>query len=634
MQIAAFFPGWQAVEKIGEGINTTIFRIRRDGEKDQAVKIISNAKARQDIEEARKEGASFANEYIKGMRLSWEHEADIMRTVNACPYVVYMHECKVAADAFGVPQFMIRMELLETLNDVIPTMTVKDAIQMGIDICRAIDFCNKSEIIHCDIKPENIYRDENGRYKLGDFSSALYASETNRPPRCTDLYAAPEIKDGDSFGKSIDLYALGLVLFGLLNGQYPPFIEDRSADSFPTEEQIKQSIETRLNTAMDVGQACQATSELNEILNYACSYIPSDRYESAGEFSKALEKRLASLGVEGEEKLIIPSAARKAQALEEAAAECQPLIEHTKNDGPVGAISIFGPNSTQEPDGEDQSMVGDETVPSGAGGAAQEEASSERLDHLISGIKDKITAYGQKRSIRIQKKKHIWMIAGATVAVAVIVLFVILVLSQMNKISGLTAVQDGFDVKVTWNNGGSGPWQAIVKMNGKTVMDTQVQQRLAVFRLAPGYQYTVQVGEESKVISLEEMPKYLDSNILLERVKLQYYRVKSGGEIGSPNETDHIAYSPLLGSEGERGYQLRLSYKMPSGEETDGVCFLIFDHFQESLPIMFTPSEWIHFSDVSLNEAIKTNSGIGTLTYKVYADGCLLTQGSFDIVTE
>ena len=172
------------------------------------------------------------------------------------------------------------------------------------------------------------------------------------------------------------------------------------------------------------------------------------------------------------------------------------------------------------------------------------------------------------------------------------------------------------------------------KLHGTTAMDTQVQQRLAVFRLAPGYQYTVQVGEESKVISLEEMPKYLDSNILLERVKLQYYRVKSGGEIGSPNETDHIAYSPLLGSEGERGYQLRLSYKMPSGEETDGVCFLIFDHFQESLPIMFTPSEWIHFSDVSLNEAIKTNSGIGTLTYKVYADGCLLTQGSFDIVTE
>lgn len=634
-EIASGFPGWKAVAVIGGGMDTVVYRIHKDGEKDQALKVISSAQARQDIEDAEKEGVSFVNEYKKGMCLNWEREVSIIRAVNACPYVVHTHECKAAADAFGVPQFMIRMELLKTLKDVIPTMTVKDAVQMGIDICRAIDFYNKSEIIHCDIKPENIYRDEDGRFKLGDFCSAVYTSETNRPPRCTDLYAAPEIKNGKGFGKSIDLYALGLVLFGLLNGQYPPFIEERSPDSFPSEEQIRQSIETRAYSAGDIGQACQATSELNELLNYACSYNPNDRYENASEFLTALEKRLASLGAQGEEKLAFPSAMRKTGALEESAAERQPLNEHTKNDGPVEAISIFGPNSMLMPDGEDQSEPKDDARSLNEEDTAQEDSSGDKLNHLISGISDKITNYQQKRTTRIQKRKHIWVIAGAIAAVAVIVLGAILILSQTNKISGLTVAQDGFDIKVTWKNGGSGPWQVTVLQKDKEIIEKQAQQREAVFRLAPGYQYTVRVGEESKEINMQEMSGYLDGSIALESATLQYYRVKANGGKGSVNDTDRIVYSPLVGAEGERGYQIRLFYKMATGKETEALCFLISDRFQEAASVVFSPSKYLHPSDVSLNDMIAAcNGGGDILTFKVYVDGFLLTQGSFDITTE
>ncbi len=51
-------------------------------------------------------------------------------------------------------------------------------IRLGIDICRALEYCQKMNVIHRDIKPENIFISANGDYKLGDFGIARTVEKT------------------------------------------------------------------------------------------------------------------------------------------------------------------------------------------------------------------------------------------------------------------------------------------------------------------------------------------------------------------------------------------------------------------------------------------------------------------------
>ena len=632
-KIQAIFPNWKAVEIIGAGINSTVYRIRCAGEKDQALKIVSNAGARQEIAELQQKGASFANEFKKGMILNWERETDILRTVNACPYTVQTYEQVIQPDESGVPEYYIRMELLDTLTDVIPAMTVKDAVKMAIDICEAIDFCNQREIIHCDIKPANIFRDANGSFKLGDFSSALYTSETNRPPRNTELFAAPETKDEGSFGKTIDLYSLGLVLFGLLNGQYPPFIEDISKEAPPSDEQIQHSIETRLHEARDVGKACQAPGDLNEILNIACSYYPNDRYQSAGEFMTALKKRLASLVDKGNEPLLFPARMHPVRASGQTDAENHPLNELTKNDGPIRDISVFGTMHSPETGSEEKNKKEKRAQPSKDESADREETSTDRINQRISTIHQQIAGYKQKREDKTARKKKRRIMIVAFLLFAAIAAALVFLLLRSGKVANIAVRQNGCEMEVTWSNGGSGPWSVSVLRDGNLLFEKQADQRQAVFQLAPGYHYTVQVAGESVEAPMSELPRYDAGDILLRRVELQYYRVKTDGAMGALNDADQIEYSPLIGTVGERGYLLSLAYEMPSGDEIQALCFLVLNHGQAVQTVSFSPSEWLQFGDVPLNDALKTYiNGDNALTYKVYIGNSLLAQGTFDIL--
>jgi serine/threonine protein kinase len=66
---------------------------------------------------------------------------------------------------------LIRMELLTPLLRYIreKPLTKKDIIQLGIDMCKALELCQKFKIIHRDIKPENIFIAPERRLQAGRF---------------------------------------------------------------------------------------------------------------------------------------------------------------------------------------------------------------------------------------------------------------------------------------------------------------------------------------------------------------------------------------------------------------------------------------------------------------------------------
>jgi serine/threonine protein kinase len=91
-------------------------------------------------------------------------------------------------------------------------------------IVSALEYCHFNLIVHRDLKPENLLLDENENIKITDFGLANFITPNNKfSTFCGSLhYAAPEILNGHQYaGPAVDIYALGVILYCLLNGQQP-----------------------------------------------------------------------------------------------------------------------------------------------------------------------------------------------------------------------------------------------------------------------------------------------------------------------------------------------------------------------------------------------------------------------------
>lgn len=180
------------------------------------------------------------------------------------------------------------MELLTPIEHYIvkTPMNEERVLKLGIDLCQALEACEELSIIHRDIKPDNIFVNRFGSFKLGDFGIARTVDGTTRGTKTgTYGYMAPEVFNGKEYNSTVDIYSLGIVLYQYLNGGRLPFmppvgqnvtmgdIENASARRF-SEEKIPQ-IE-----GID--------PELSSIICKACASDSDDRYQSAGEFRKAL----------------------------------------------------------------------------------------------------------------------------------------------------------------------------------------------------------------------------------------------------------------------------------------------------------------------------------------------------------
>ena len=117
---------------------------------------------------------------------------------------------------------LIRMELLKSLPVYLrerakltdPDEVEKLTVKIGTDICRALELCWRYSIVHRDIKPQNIFINASGDFKLGDFGIAKTSNHTTRATRTgTYSYMAPEVYLGRPYNATVDIYSLGLVLY-------------------------------------------------------------------------------------------------------------------------------------------------------------------------------------------------------------------------------------------------------------------------------------------------------------------------------------------------------------------------------------------------------------------------------------
>ena len=102
-------------------------------------------------------------------------------------------------------------------------MGEQEAYKYWIQCLRAVEVFQMANIIHRDIKPQNILFDKNWNVKVCDFGCASKVVENYRHPAIgTPEYMAPEVLNQSRYGLPVDIWSLGIVLYEMVHG-YPPF---------------------------------------------------------------------------------------------------------------------------------------------------------------------------------------------------------------------------------------------------------------------------------------------------------------------------------------------------------------------------------------------------------------------------
>lgn len=186
--------------------------------------------------------------------------------------------------------YYITMEFVEgqSLKHLIQSrgkLPVNVVLTIGKQLCRALEVAHEQEVIHRDIKPQNIIVDPTGTLKVMDFGIARLVTRKEGVTQAgmaigTPEYMAPEQLLGDAVDYRADIYAAGCVLFECLTGR-TPFVADS-----PITLVAKQLEETPVSPA---SLNSEVPEPLAQLILRALSKDPNMRPASASAFHDELD---------------------------------------------------------------------------------------------------------------------------------------------------------------------------------------------------------------------------------------------------------------------------------------------------------------------------------------------------------
>ncbi len=151
------------------------------------------------------------------------------------------------------------------------------ASEWFLGLARAVSYLHDHGIVHRDLKPANIFL-ENGSVKVGDYGLSKAIGTSQRTAQTQSVgtvhYMAPEISTGN-YGKPIDTYAAGILLYEMLTGRVP--FEGESSGEI---------LMKHLTSPPDLSKV---PSEYLPIVSKALAKNPAQRYASMTEMARAIE---------------------------------------------------------------------------------------------------------------------------------------------------------------------------------------------------------------------------------------------------------------------------------------------------------------------------------------------------------
>jgi|GEM_PF-758075 len=218
------------------------------------------------------------------LKLLHRHPDAELRGIAHClnlkhPNLIHLFDLKTddRGDRWVVMEYVFGESLAQWINRYptgLPTDLVKEWFG---SLCRGVSYLHDQGIVHRDLKPANVFI-ENGHLKVGDYGLSRRVSISQGGDMTqgvgTPNYMAPEIKNGN-YTQSIDVYALGVMLYEMLTG-HPPF-----DGQTPGEVMMKH--------LTDKPDLDRAPNEFRPVLERALDKNPATRFGSAKELAKAVE---------------------------------------------------------------------------------------------------------------------------------------------------------------------------------------------------------------------------------------------------------------------------------------------------------------------------------------------------------
>ena len=214
------------------------------------------------------------------------------------PGVVTIFDAQQIGDRVGLWMEFIRGRTLEQQLQEEGRCDPAEAVDIGIELCRAVTAVHDAGLLHRDIKTQNVVRASDGRLVLMDFGIGREVADGSISDLAgTPLYLAPEIFRGRAATMRTDVYSIGIVLFHMLTGTYP----------------VQASVVSDLRRAHDRGDARpvrtvrpDVPASLATAIDRALNPVPEQRYGTAATFAHDLAalkpranaalKRLATAG--------------------------------------------------------------------------------------------------------------------------------------------------------------------------------------------------------------------------------------------------------------------------------------------------------------------------------------------------
>jgi serine/threonine-protein kinase len=183
------------------------------------------------------------------------------------------------------------MEFLEgrTLDEVMQLtkpMPEAEALRIASRLCDAIDYLHKHEVVHRDLKPQNVMLCNDGSLRIMDFGIAKAGGSRRitfggfSPTLGTPDYMAPEQVKGQRGDERTDIYSLGAILYEMLTGRVP--FEGENAYIV-----MNARLAGDPQALRSVNPAVRP--EVEEIVLHAMAREPQDRYQSAAAMKADLD---------------------------------------------------------------------------------------------------------------------------------------------------------------------------------------------------------------------------------------------------------------------------------------------------------------------------------------------------------
>ncbi|MGB0591275.1 MAG: protein kinase domain-containing protein [Myxococcota bacterium] len=255
---------YEFVDRLGEGGNGVIFRARdKMLAREIAIKMIGRTKLPSDM-----------------ARTFFLREARMAAQLNH-PNIVTIYDLGQIEDRMYIAMELIDGEsLAETLETPGSTLDWERAEPIVDQLCAALDYAHERDVVHQDVKLENVMVTGDGAVKLMDFGLARAyqrGQEATNVVMGTPLYMSPEQIRGQDVDHRTDIYALGVTLYRIFTGTWP-YRKGNIMDAHRRSPVPDPRVD-----------APDLSEDFATIIAATMAKLPSDRPDCAAEVSKALK---------------------------------------------------------------------------------------------------------------------------------------------------------------------------------------------------------------------------------------------------------------------------------------------------------------------------------------------------------